>query len=443
VNGTFLTQLATNTGAAYFFPPTTDVLNQVYQQISLILSKGSVAGVVFNDVNKNGVYDQGEPLLNGWTVQLLAQGSTTPQTFTTDTNGGYSIPNLCNGTYIVKEVLQPGWSQTAPASPDGYTITISGGDAEANKNFGNAAAPTPTPTPKPRCNDGVDNDNNGYADTNDSTCHTDGNPKNPGSYDPNKDGEHGGGNTCADSKDNNNNGVIDGGDPVCHTDGNPNNPGSYDPNLPEVSPTATIAPTQLPTATLMPTPIPTPGLTTITMEIFEHGIGNSGDNSNPNQFSLSNKTPLHPQIPADIQVWNADNQLVASGAGTVTYDPTTGSFKSGLICSGGNSFQSGNYTVKVKTDKHLRRQMPGIQTIKVGQNNELPSITLVAGDIDNDNKLSILDYNRLLNCYSDLAVAAACTDQADKVGADLNDDGFVNQFDYNLFLREIATQPGE
>lgn len=30
-----------------------------------------------------------------------------------------------------------------------------------------------------------------------------------------------------------------------------------------------------------------------------------------------------------------------------------------------------------------------------------------------------------------------------KAAADINDDGFVNQVDYNLFLREIATQPGQ
>lgn len=30
-----------------------------------------------------------------------------------------------------------------------------------------------------------------------------------------------------------------------------------------------------------------------------------------------------------------------------------------------------------------------------------------------------------------------------KAAADINDDGFVNQVDYNLFLREISTQPGQ
>ncbi len=49
--------------------------------------------------------------------------------------------------------------------------------------------PTPTPTPTPQCSDGVDNDNDGFVDINDSGCHTDGDAGNPVSYDPNDDRE--------------------------------------------------------------------------------------------------------------------------------------------------------------------------------------------------------------------------------------------------------------
>ena len=63
-------------------------------------------------------------------------------------------------------------------------------------------------------------------------------------------------------------------------------------------------------------------------------------------------------------------------------------------------------------------------------------------NINNDNKLDILDYNTLIGCYSDLAAATSCN-YTQKTASDLNDDGTVNQFDYNLFLRETAIQPGE
>jgi hypothetical protein len=213
---------------------------------------------------------------------------------------------------------------------------------------------------------------------------------------------------------------------------------------PTLIPTSTSIPTATPT--LMPTdtpkPTPTGAFTSISLTVFEHGIGHSGDNTNPNDYSFSNQNPLHASIPANIQLYNLNNQLIASGAGVLSYDSTTGSYKSGLVCSGGNSFQTGHYNVKVKTAYHLRRLLPGIQHIQVGQNNSLPQITLVAGDINNDNQLNILDYNILLGCYSDLAAAANCTAD-NKVASDLNDDGHVNQIDYNLFLREVATQPGE
>lgn len=89
------------------------------------------------------------------------------------------------------------------------------------------------------------------------------------------------------------------------------------------------------------------------------------------------------------------------------------------------------------------RLLPGIQSINAGQNNKLSDAILVAGDVVSDNKLNILDYNILIGCYSDLAPATACNDIQKKNSSDLNDDGAVNQFDYNLFIREIATQPGQ
>lgn len=42
----------------------------------------------------------------------------------------------------------------------------------------------------PECSDGNDNDGDGLADENDPACHTDGDPNNPNSYDPNDDDEN-------------------------------------------------------------------------------------------------------------------------------------------------------------------------------------------------------------------------------------------------------------
>ena len=401
----YMNQVATLTGGKFYFPAPSE-LDSVYQEISQLLGKGLLGGFVFNDTNMNGNFDSSEQKLSGWTIQ--ASSSAGVKTATTDSKGEYTIKGLCDGNYKLSQVAKSGWTQTLPANGAPYSVDITNASQYNDKLFGN--------TDKSRCSDNIDNDNNGFKDSADSSCHTDGNPKNASSYDPKKDGEHEGANTCGDSKDNNGDGRIDGADPICHTDGNPNNPATYDPKRQEVP-------------------------TSINMTVFLDGIGNRGDNSNPTNSSLSNKNPKHPTIGADIQVFTLSNQLIASGTGTVTYNTTTGNYIGDIPIQ--NGFPTGQYTMKVKADKHLRRLVDGVQNITAGKKNDISSAALVAGDINNDNKLNILDYNLLLDCYSDLKPAVNCVLSTKKVNSDINDDGAVNQIDYNLFLREIATQPGQ
>jgi hypothetical protein len=100
------------------------------------------------------------------------------------------------------------------------------------------------------------------------------------------------------------------------------------------------------------------------------------------------------------------------------------------------------YTVAVTVKGFLRKRIPGI--IQLGGSSPiiLPELSLVTGDVDSDNRLNILDYNQITDCYSDLAPARNCIDTLKKERTDINDDGSVNQFDYNLFLRELKVQPG-
>jgi len=124
----------------------------------------------------------------------------------------------------------------------------------------------------------------------------------------------------------------------------------------------------------------------------------------------------------------------------VSYNTTTGNFTGNIDL--GADFNTGIYTVKIKTDKYLRGLVTGIQTITKGQINTLPSLTLVTGDINNDNQINIVDYNILIGCYSDLLPAVNCTD-SNKDLSDLTDDNGVNQFDYNLFIRELTNIGGQ
>ena len=218
--------------------------------------------------------------------------------------------------------------------------------------------------------------------------------------------------------------------------------------IPTATPTRipTIVASPTPTRTPTPTPTSVPNSTKLSLTVFLHGIGNSGDNASPDNFSLSNKNPLTRTRTVDVQILNGATAVVASKTGNITYDAGAGNFK-GVIDFGNSIASGGSYNIKVKERTHLRRLVPGIQAITLGQTHNIAPITLVAGDVTGanniqDNAINILDYNVLIGCYSDLAPATSCT-ASNKSLADLNDDGAVNQFDYNLLLREITVQNGQ
>jgi hypothetical protein len=212
----------------------------------------------------------------------------------------------------------------------------------------------------------------------------------------------------------------------------------------DATPSATLTPTLTPTPTvtvptLTPTPTINPNTTTLSLNVFMHGIGNSGDNANPADSESSTKDPLHPSRAITVFIYNDQNVLAATKSGTLTYASSSGSFTGAIDI--GTSLPQGDYTIRVKEDTHLRRIVPGIFHVAPLANIVLPILTLVAGDANNDNTLNIMDYNLLIGCYSDLLPAVSCTPE-NKILTDLNDNGQVNQFDYNLFLREITVQAG-
>ncbi|HSW47959.1 MAG TPA: hypothetical protein VLG67_02655 [Candidatus Saccharimonadales bacterium] len=260
--------------------------------------------------------------------------------------------------------------------------------------------------------------------------------------------------TCADGIDNNQNELIDAGDPACHTDGNQNNPGSYDPSRNEgpVTPTitqgptititptvtTTLTPTVIPTVTILPTPTIPAGNTSFVIQLLLHGIGQAGDSANPQ--SGGNANPLHPQRNITVEVYNSQNTLVLTKTGLISYSSTAGDFKGTIDM--GTTLTTGAYTVKVKTDQFLKALVPGIQNITNGTQNVIPVTVMINGDVNLDNTLNILDYNLLMGCYSDFMPAVSCT-PANNLLSDLDDDGAVNQFDYNLFLRELTNRQGQ
>ncbi|MCX6676922.1 MAG: SpaA isopeptide-forming pilin-related protein [Methanothrix sp.] len=97
------------------------------------LSSYSISGMKYNDLNGNGAND-GEPGMEGWTIQLSKEGSTVNST-TTGKDGSYKFVDLMPGSYSVKEIELSGWARTAPQEGS-YSVMLVDADA-TGKDFGN------------------------------------------------------------------------------------------------------------------------------------------------------------------------------------------------------------------------------------------------------------------------------------------------------------------
>lgn len=216
-----------------------------------------------------------------------------------------------------------------------------------------------------------------------------------------------------------------------------------------------IADSATPSGTVSPQPTGVSTETNLSFELLLHGIGSAGDNPNPRGSDLSNKNPLHPQRNLELEVFDVDNKLVTSvsGALSLNYEENSGSFVGSLDL--GPNFQEGNYNLKVKTDRYLKRRIPGIIQVKPKQETRVPKIDLVAGDVNSDNILNIIDYNALLDCgYGEIeplpladpnAVynSKECQAHTPPELVDIDDNGIINGPDYNLFIRELSVQNGD
>ncbi len=91
----------------------------------------SVSGKKFGDLDGNGLRNEGELGLPGWTIHLTGPISSSK---ITDENGNYSFTELPPGTYTISEENQTGWTQTSQSHPP---IVLTGGEDISNIDFGN------------------------------------------------------------------------------------------------------------------------------------------------------------------------------------------------------------------------------------------------------------------------------------------------------------------
>jgi hypothetical protein len=228
--------------------------------------------------------------------------------------------------------------------------------------------------------------------------------------------------------------------------------------IPTATPVPTATPTPIPTATPVPTatptPIPTatpvPNSTTLSLTIGLDSIGHTGDRVNadwtpkPNAL-CANQTPIDPTRHITVSLFGA-NEVPKTFTGDVRYNSTTGKFATTTPIDLG-TIAAGTYEIQVVTDAHLVRTLDTAKVIIVGQDNAVDGTQyaqgLVAGDINMDNQLSILDYNILMSCLHDPDIndfdKTTCNGNRDFIKrSDLEDNGVVDKFDYNLFLREFS-----
>lgn len=99
---------------------------------------GSISGVVFNDIDQDGVQDEGEPGISGVVVEL-SDGTTT----TTNENGEYDFSDLTPGDYVVSVVDGTTPDGMFPTTSTEVTVTVPEGGGEAEADFGLAIEEVP------------------------------------------------------------------------------------------------------------------------------------------------------------------------------------------------------------------------------------------------------------------------------------------------------------
>lgn len=93
------------------------------------IETGSVEGIIWYDLNSNGLQDDGETGYAGATVTLVCEAAGVNRTSTSDENGIYRFDKLAEGDYTITVTLPSGVMFTLPDGEslftDGYTLTQS------------------------------------------------------------------------------------------------------------------------------------------------------------------------------------------------------------------------------------------------------------------------------------------------------------------------------
>ncbi len=95
--------------------------------------QSDISGIAWDDVNKNGVIDEGEQRLSSWTVKLLDSSGNVVATDITDENGYYEFNDIAPGIYTIVTTPQADWIPTYPSSGKAEIVFT---DFPVVQNFG-------------------------------------------------------------------------------------------------------------------------------------------------------------------------------------------------------------------------------------------------------------------------------------------------------------------
>jgi len=113
------------------------VTDEATAKVDLI---AKICGYKFHDANRNGIWDNGEPGLEGWIIELWFGDEKIDEAIT-GSDGSYCFDELDAGTYVVKEVAQQYWMCTTDSE---ITVELESGEISEGNNFGNAKIVTRT-----------------------------------------------------------------------------------------------------------------------------------------------------------------------------------------------------------------------------------------------------------------------------------------------------------
>jgi hypothetical protein len=123
-----------NIGSVVGTPPVGPNVGDADPETVLLVVVGEIGDLVWNDINRNGVQDPGEPGIAGARVRLTNLDTNQVFEQTTNGNGNYLFTGLPPGNYRVEIIMSS--VQGELTTPGSYTFLLLAGQSRLDADFG-------------------------------------------------------------------------------------------------------------------------------------------------------------------------------------------------------------------------------------------------------------------------------------------------------------------